>query len=134
MGAVVPATAHHLLEASEAATSDVALTRFSPRSESNLRTQFHRCCKLPGVALWPKVFPNRSSCEIALCRKHAEHLVCAWVGHSSAVAREHYLRPTDEDFKQASQPAAKPEAILAKSEPISEAVSVDQDEPVSTKT
>ena len=52
-------------------------------------------------------------------------MVCAWIGHSSAVAREHYLRATDEDFQRASQP----EAILAKSE----AVSVDHDGPVAAK-
>ena len=39
-------------------------------------------------------------------REHPAHVVHAWIGHTAAVARSHYLYATDEDFDRAATGAA----------------------------
>jgi hypothetical protein len=54
---------------------------------------------------WPKLFQNlRATRQTELCQKFPEHVVCDWIGNSPSVAREHYLRTTDEHFEQAIRP------------------------------
>jgi hypothetical protein len=50
-----------------------------------------------------KLFHNlRASRQTELAQYFAEHVVCQWIGNSQAVAREHYLRVTDQDFSRAA--------------------------------
>ena len=35
-------------------------------------------------------------------QQYPAHLVLAWIGHTAAVARDHYLKVTDEDYDRAS--------------------------------
>ena len=69
----------------------------------NLRAQFRRIIIRAGLKPWPKLFQNlRSTRETELAEQWPEHVVCAWIGNSSAVARKHYLQVTEEHFERAA--------------------------------
>ncbi|MCA9261315.1 MAG: site-specific integrase, partial [Planctomycetales bacterium] len=69
----------------------------------NLRTQFGRILSKAGVEAWPKLFHNlRATRETELAAVHPLHVVCEWIGNSSLIAQEHYLRVTDADFDRAT--------------------------------
>jgi hypothetical protein len=71
----------------------------------NLRTHFKRIIKRAGVVPWEKPCQNlRSSRETELAGTFPLHVVCAWIGNSEAVARQHYLQVTDEHFAAALDP------------------------------
>jgi integrase len=75
------------------------------KSGLNLRTHLLRIMAKAGVKPWPKLFQNmRSTRQTELCERWPEHIVCAWIGNSRLVAREHYLQVRDEDFLRATQP------------------------------
>ena len=40
-------------------------------------------------------------------QQYPAHLVLAWIGHTAAVAQDHYLKVTDADFDRASGKAAQ---------------------------
>jgi hypothetical protein len=70
----------------------------------NLRTYLLKILAKAGVRPWPKLFQNlRSTRQTELARDWPEYIVCAWMGNSRLVAREHYLQVTDEHFRQAAQ-------------------------------
>lgn len=72
-------------------------------SNVNLRTQLQRIIRTAGLKSWPKLFQNlRSTRETELNEQWPEHVVCAWIGNSKAVAREHYLQVTQEHFERAA--------------------------------
>ncbi len=78
----------------------------------NLRTQAHRIIKRAGLEPWPKVFHNmRASRETELCDEYPEHVVCAWIGNSKAVARKHYLHVTDDHWARATRVAVVQKAV-----------------------
>lgn len=80
------------------------------RGGRNLRRYAEQVIERAGVPKWPKLFQNlRSSREVELMREHPAHVVLAWIGHTAAVARSHYLHATDEDFDRAAGPAIVPE-------------------------
>jgi len=77
-------------------------------ANANLRTQLQRIIRKAGLKPWPKLFQNlRATRETELAETHPIHVVCAWIGNSQAVAREHYLQVTDEHFEQASNALQK---------------------------
>jgi hypothetical protein len=88
---------------------EYVFTQFSrDKRETNLRTQFRKITQRAGVAPWGKPFQNmRSTRQTELAETFPQHVVCKWIGNSQAVANKHYLRPTEEHFRQASgiQPA-----------------------------
>jgi integrase len=72
-------------------------------STVNLRTQFKRILERAGIEAWPKLFQNlRSSRQTELTETWPAHFVCAWMGNSEAVARDHYLQITDDHFAKAA--------------------------------
>ena len=74
----------------------------------NFRTRMLRTIRRAGFKPWPKPFQNlRSSCQTDLEESFPSHVVCAWLGNSEKVAREHYLQVTDEHFKKAVQKAVQ---------------------------
>ena len=79
------------------------------RQTGNLRTHAKRIILKAGVNEWPKVFQNlRASREMDLFKEGYEsHVVCEWIGHTAAVARDHYLKVTDAHFERASGKAAQ---------------------------
>ena len=75
-----------------------------------------------GLTPWPKLWHNlRSTRQTELAEKYPEHVVCAWLGNSQAVARRHYLQVTDEHFakaitEKAAQKAAQQGAETGRTE------------------
>ena len=81
--------------------SEYVVTRYRSMNY-NLRTQLLRIIAKAGLEPWPKLFQNlRSTRETELAEHWPEHVVCAWIGNSKKVAREHYLQVTDEHFRRA---------------------------------
>ena len=100
-----PELVPYLREAFEQAEpgTEYVITRYR-RPNSNLRSQLERIIIKAGLKPWPKLFQNlRSTRETELVERWPEHVVCAWIGNSKAVAREHYLQVTDEHFEQAAK-------------------------------
>lgn len=76
------------------------------RKKSTIRSRFLVAQKAALVERWPREFHNlRSSRQTELQREFPEHVVCAWMGNSEKVARDHYLQTTDEDFERATKRA-----------------------------
>jgi hypothetical protein len=74
----------------------------------NLRTQLMRILAKAGIKPWPKLWQNlRCTRQTELARDWLEYVVCAWMGNSRLIAREHYLQVTDEHFEQAAHSAAQ---------------------------
>ena len=72
-------------------------------AKSNLRTHMERIIEKAGLKPWPKLFQNlRSTRQTELAERFPAHCVCAWLGNSSDIAREHYLQVTDEHFAAAA--------------------------------
>ena len=70
--------------------------------------QFRQIIARAGLTPWPKLFQNlRSTRQTELAEEFPAHVVCAWIGNSEAVAREHYLQVTDEHFAKAAQNQAQ---------------------------
>jgi integrase len=85
--------------------ADEGVDRLLPKigTASNLRTMLLRILGRAGVKPWPRLFQNlRASCETDWVDQFPAHQVAAWLGHSPAVAREHYLQPRDHHVAKAS--------------------------------
>jgi hypothetical protein len=68
----------------------------------NLWTQLERIIRRAGLQPWPKLFHNlRATRETELAESFPIHVVCAWIGNSSAIAAKHYLQVTEEHFGRA---------------------------------
>ncbi|HEX4792409.1 MAG TPA: site-specific integrase [Humisphaera sp.] len=92
-----------VLEQSRGGLDEPIITRYRD-TNCNLRTQLFKIIRRAGLTPWPKLFQNlRSTREIELCNEHPEHVVAQWIGHTSAVARKHYLRATEDHFQKAAQ-------------------------------
>jgi len=98
----------YLYEAFEAAEPGAQFVIAKHRKTgANLRTHMLRIMAKAGVKPWPKLFQNlRSTRQTELCECWPEHIVCAWIGNSKLVAREHYLQVRDEDFLRAAESAS----------------------------
>ncbi len=73
----------------------------------NLRTRLMRIIRQAGLSPWPKLFQNlRASRETELAATYPLHVVCAWIGNSSAVAAKHYLQVTEADYERATVAAS----------------------------
>jgi integrase len=69
----------------------------------NLGTRMQKIIRQAGLTPWPKLFQNlRTSRQTELAKRFPEHVVCEWIGNSQVVAREHYLRVTEEDYANAT--------------------------------
>jgi hypothetical protein len=83
-----------LMEVFEAAQEgdQYVITKYRDAT-ANLRTQFNRIIKRAGLIPWVKPWQNlRSSRETELLDSWPDHVVCAWIGNSKAVAREHFKK------------------------------------------
>lgn len=71
----------------------------------NHRVRFEKIIKRAGLAPWPKLFHNlRATRETELANEFPLHVVCSWIGNSTAVAMKHYLQTTDDHFTKATNP------------------------------
>jgi len=87
--------------------AEYAITRYR-HSNANLRTALIRYIRRAGLEPWPKLFNNlRSSCQTELEEFFPSHVVCAWLGNSERIAREHYLQVTDAHFARAIRSGAQ---------------------------
>ncbi len=79
------------------------ITRWRYEDDPNLRTQFIKIIKRAGVTPWPNIFKNlRASRSTEVNREFGAFLESQWIGHTQAVAREHYLMVTQEDLDRAT--------------------------------
>jgi len=81
---------------------------------TNLRTGLLRIMARAGVKPWPKLFQNlRATRETELAEIWPMHVVCAWIGNTPKVAREHYLQVTEDHWRRAAQNQAQYPAGLS---------------------
>jgi integrase len=72
-------------------------------ANSNLRTQFLKIVRRAGITPWKRIFHSmRASRQTELERTFPRHVVCAWLGNTSAVAERNYLLVTQADFDAAA--------------------------------
>jgi integrase len=70
------------------------------------RRQLERAILLAGVPQWSKLWVNlRASCRTDLEDRFPSHVCDAWLGHSTRVARDHYLQVTPDHWQTATNPA-----------------------------
>lgn len=125
---IFPELYPHLREAFEAAEPGTEYVIARCRDGSvNLRTQLERIIRRAGLEPWAKLFHNlRATRETELAESFPLHVVCAWIGNSTAIAAKHYLQVTDQHFdravardrsapeKAAQNPAQQPHAATRK--------------------
>ncbi len=72
-------------------------------AKQNLRQQLQRFIRRAGLQPWERLFHNmRASRQSELVAMgFAAQTVCDWAGNSQAIAADHYLKPTDEEFNRA---------------------------------
>jgi len=93
--------------------TEFVITRYRS-ANTNLRTQLERIIQKAGLKQWPKLFQNlRATRETELAAKFPLHVVCAWMGNTTAVAVKHYLQVTDADFERAISDGVKAAQIPA---------------------
>jgi len=72
-------------------------------ANANLRTQFLKIVRRAGITPWRRIFHSmRASRQTELERTFPRHVVCAWLGNTSAVAERNYLLVTQADFDAAT--------------------------------
>jgi integrase len=75
----------------------------SATSSAQLRAPLLAAIQKAGLQAWEKLYVNlRASCRTDLERRFPAHVCDAWLGHSTAVARKHYLQVTEDDWTAAS--------------------------------
>jgi len=68
----------------------------------NLRTQMLRMLKRAGIQPWPRLWHNlRASAQTDLANLFPAHVVCEWLGNTTAIAANHYLQVTDAHYEAA---------------------------------
>lgn len=94
----------------EEGTSHI-VTRYRDDS-ANLRTTLNKIIRRAGLTPWERPWQNlRLSRQTELSATFPLHIVCAWMGNTTAVAAEHYLEVRDEDFERAAQSGAESGAL-----------------------
>jgi integrase len=80
------------------------------RESANPAVQFARFLKQANIPLYPKLMQNLrfSRAQELIDEGYPEHVVQAWIGHTAAVAREHYRAVTEEHFQRAAGAAVAP--------------------------
>ena len=95
------------------------------RSRASCRTQWRTwlltACRTAGVEPWPKLWHNlRAACRTDLEERFPAHVCDCWVGHSTRVAKDHYLRVTPAHWAAACgsvlTPPPKPDQSRARVE------------------
>lgn len=95
----------HLEEAWDLAEEGAThvITRYRDNS-ANLRTTLCKIIRRAGLTPWQRPWQNlRLTRQTELAASFPLHIVCAWLGNTTAVAAEHYLQVTDQDYENAAQ-------------------------------
>lgn len=73
------------------------------RRSVSLRQGFEKIVDLAGLPRWERLFHNlRGSRSNELFSQFPTHVAGAWMGQSESVALQHYLHPTDDDYRKAA--------------------------------
>jgi len=88
-------------ESSEGA--EFVITRYRDPERTNLGTQFGRIVQLAGIEPVKRPFDNmRASRSTEIYAEYGAFLESKWIGHSSKIAKDHYLQVREEDFERAT--------------------------------
>ena len=122
----VPQLASILQDAFDAA--EPGDKRIVTLSRNNMHRTFDAIVARAGLQPFNRPYQVlRQSCETEWAGTFPGHVVAAWLGHSEAVSRKHYLMVTDAEFDRATKPAVNSDsasaAISAASEPENDAKS-----------
>jgi len=83
--------------------TEFVITRYRDPERSNLGTQFARIVKMAGVEPIQRPFDNmRASRSTEIYAEYGAFLESKWIGHSSKIAKDHYLQVREEDFERAT--------------------------------
>lgn len=84
--------------------TDLVIPSYRSPDSAALTKPLRAACKQAGVQPKPKPWVNfRASCRTDLEGEFPSHVCDAWLGHSEAVAKEHYLQVTPEMMAQACE-------------------------------
>ena len=73
-------------------------------SRNNLHRTIRAAIKRAGIPSWEDLFQAlRRSCETEWSLTYPAHVTAAWLGHSEAVARKHYLQVPEHLYEQVTQ-------------------------------
>lgn len=109
-----PEIAPYLRQAFEEATegSEFVCTDHYRRAGVNLGTQLKRIIRRAGLEPWPRSWHNlRASAQTELSERFPLHVVCHWLGNTTAVAIQHYLSVRESDFAMALSPSSFGKAL-----------------------
>ena len=98
---IVPAMLTLLQDAFNAA--DEGSTNIITLSSNNLHRAFQAIVARSGVMEWEDLFQAlRRTCESDLAKRHPQHAVSQWIGHSMRVSEKHYLMVGDDLYDAAA--------------------------------
>lgn len=73
-------------------------------NDQALTSRFKKILKRAGVQKWPKFFQSmRATRATELRKKFPEYMVNSWIGHTQAVAEEHYILDSVQEIEAASE-------------------------------
>jgi integrase len=101
---IFPGFAKQLQEAFESAEDGSIYVITERRQSARIvwRKWLEEAISKAGQEVWPKLWMNlRASCRTDLEEKFPSHVCDVWLGHSTKVAKEHYLRVTPDHWKEA---------------------------------
>ena len=100
---MVPIVYEHMLQLAETADSSPwVLNRARASAGTTLRRWLESAILLAGLKQWGKLWFNlRASCRTDMEERFVSHVCDAWLGHSTKVAKDHYLMVTDEHWAKA---------------------------------
>ena len=91
-----------LFESESSKGTEYVINRYRDPERTNLGTQFARIVKLAGIEPIPRPFDNmRASRATEIYAEYGAFYESKWIGHSTKVARDHYLEVREEDFERA---------------------------------
>ncbi len=110
---IVPALMKLLEEAFHVAPAGA--TKVITLSHNNLHRDCNVIVRRSGVTEWEDLFQAlRRSCESDLAKRHPQHAVSKWLGHSMKVSEKHYLMVGDDLFDAAADdPVMLPATITS---------------------
>jgi len=92
-----------LFESEVSVGKEFVITRYRDPERTNLGTQFGRIVLLAGIEPIEKPFTNmRASRSTEIYAEFGAFLESKWIGHSSKIAKDHYLQVREEDFERAT--------------------------------
>jgi len=101
--------------------NEFVINRYPERERANLGTQFARIVRKAGLPTIKRPYDNmRASRSNEIYADFGPFYESQWIGHSSKIAKDHYLSIRDEDFQRASDWQAKSSSPGTPNEPTPE--------------